>query len=85
MGEQFADLPREHYGAILVDPPWRFRTWDNRTRLVPAHSTPGIKGCAATHYDTMSIEDICALPVADLALPDCSLFTLEANGGIAAE
>jgi N6-adenosine-specific RNA methylase IME4 len=70
---EFAELPRAHYGAILVDPPWRFRSWDNRTALARAHST-GTNVSAATHYNTMPIEDICALPVGDLALPDCSLF-----------
>jgi hypothetical protein len=23
----FADLPRNHFKAILADPPWAFKTW----------------------------------------------------------
>ena len=35
----FADLPRNHYGAILADPPWRFRTWSetDQTRAPSNH------------------------------------------------
>ena len=51
------------YGAILADPPWRFET---RGR--------GGDRMADNHYPTMTFEDICALPVADLAAPDCALF-----------
>lgn len=28
----FGDLRRRHYGALLVDPPWRFRTWSDAGR-----------------------------------------------------
>jgi N6-adenosine-specific RNA methylase IME4 len=27
----FADLPQRHFGVILADPPWRFKTWNNQT------------------------------------------------------
>lgn len=69
----FSELPTAHYAAILADPPWRFRTWNKRTSIPRARSI-GTNVCAAVHYDTMAIEDICALPVAQLAAPDCSLF-----------
>lgn len=61
----FEGLPRKHYGAILADPPWRFETWGDQSN-------------AATHvdrhYSTMSIEDIRALPVGNLAAHDSVLF-----------
>src|SRR5215475_1917729 len=52
------------YGVILADPPWPFATW----------SPKGKGRSAEAHYDTMSIEDIKALPVADSATADCVLF-----------
>lgn len=52
------------YGAILCDPPWAFSTW-SKTRQTRS---------AENHYAIMTLDDICALPVADLAKPDCALF-----------
>ena len=46
---------------IYADPPWRY---DNK----------GGQGVAENHYPTMNINDICALPVADLAAKDSALF-----------
>jgi len=53
------------YGAILIDPPWRFT---NRTgKIGPEHKR-------LHRYETMSFEDIAALPVGDLALPKSHLY-----------
>jgi len=46
------------------DPPWTYRVWSKKG---PGRS-------AENHYPTMSLSDICALPVADLAAKDCVLF-----------
>jgi N6-adenosine-specific RNA methylase IME4 len=73
MSDPFADLPRGHYGAILADPPWRFATW-NKATAITRRAGHGTNVCAAVHYNTMAIEDIAALPVADLAADDCCLF-----------
>lgn len=55
-------MPVPHqFGAIYADPPWHY----NMKRG---------KGVAENHYPTMSTEEICALPVADLAAKDCALF-----------
>src|SRR5262245_12726716 len=69
----FDGLPRNHYGAILADPPWRFRTWDNRT-AIPKSRGNGTITSAASHYGTMPIEDIRAIPIGAIAAADCSLF-----------
>jgi N6-adenosine-specific RNA methylase IME4 len=69
----FGNLPQHHFGAILADPPWRFRTWDQRV-AIPRVRSDGTNISAATHYSTMAIEDIAALSVSDLATNDCSLF-----------
>ncbi len=53
-------------GAILCDPPWAFQTYGKK------HSTPH-RG-AEDHYSVMSIDDIKALPIPDLAAPNCALF-----------
>ena len=52
------------YSVILADPPWAFRAWSNK----------GMGRSAEQHYPTMRLEDIKALPVADLAAEDCVLF-----------
>lgn len=57
------DLPRGHFGAILADPPTRFETW----------SAAGMGRSADRHYPTMSWADLGALPIEELAAPDCVL------------
>ena len=64
--DPFDDLPRRHFGTILADPPWRFETYDKATTV----SARGQR----VHYRTMPLEEIMALPVADLAAKDCVLF-----------
>ena len=49
------------YSIIYADPPWSYRN-------------KGVQGAAERHYPTMSIQDLCALPVADIAAPDSTLF-----------
>lgn len=51
-------LRGQSFGTILADPPWRFA---NRTgKIAPEHRRLG-------RYETMSIDDISALPVAEFA------------------
>lgn len=61
----FADLPHGHFKAIYADPPWRFETWGSQENS--AHAVE-------RHYSTMTGSEILALPVGDLAAPDCVLF-----------
>ena len=51
----------QKYQAIYADPPWDYQ----QCRL---------SGSAKKHYPTMRIEELCALPVADIADRDCALF-----------
>lgn len=61
---------REKYGSILIDPPWRFQ---NRTgKMAPEHKR-------LRRYETMSFEDIAALPVGDLAAPRSHLYLWTPN------
>lgn len=57
-------LPRGPFSVIYADPPWRFASWSHRGEA---------KG-AVQHYDCMSLDDICALPVAGAAARDAALF-----------
>lgn len=58
-------LPSGQYGCILADPPWSFRTYAN-DNVAPARGKQP--------YAVMSLDDIKALPVADVAAKDCLLF-----------
>lgn len=58
------DLPAYYFGAIHADPPWHFETW----------SAKGYGRHAIQHYDTMSVSQIMALPVLDLASGNSVLF-----------
>lgn len=49
------------YNIIYADPPWRYDM--NRGQ-----------GAAENHYPTMSIQEICRLPVAELAAGLCFVF-----------
>lgn len=59
-------LPRNHFGCILADPPWAFRTFSGE------NMTP--HRCAEDHYSTMDLAALKALPVGEVAAKDCALF-----------
>ena len=52
------------YNVIYADPPWAYKVWSKK----------GAGRSAESHYPTMKIEDIKALPVGELAEKDCALF-----------
>lgn len=65
--EPFAPLPKVPGGfkTVLADPPWRFQ---NRTgKVAPEHKRLG-------RYATMSLEEIKALPVADVTAKNAHLY-----------
>lgn len=51
------------YRVIYADPPWQYNA-DFMDKY----------GHAKSHYSTMSIEELCALPVADIRADNCVLF-----------
>jgi len=57
------------YKLLLADPPWDFETWSNR----------GKGRSAEQHYSVMTLEDICDLPVAEIADPEGSALFLWAT------
>ena len=66
----FHNLKRAHYGAILADPPWRFRLWSGATAIRSSRT----RDSNAIHYKTLALDELRALPVTDLAADDCALF-----------
>lgn len=59
----FAPLERGAYSMIVADPPWTWSAWSDK----------GLKKSAQRHYNCMTLDDIQALPVGDLAAPDSAL------------
>lgn len=57
------------YNVIYADPPWSYT--DKRESSGPKGNSAG---SAAQHYQTMSLTDIRALPVAEIAADPCLLF-----------
>ena len=51
----------EPYQIIYADPPWRY-------------DQKGLQGAAEKHYSTMSLADICKLPVGSISAKDSILF-----------
>src|SRR6476661_6440706 len=55
----------QRFGTILADPPWQF---ENRTgKIAPEHKR-------LNRYGTMTLEEICALPVEDIAAEPSHLY-----------
>jgi N6-adenosine-specific RNA methylase IME4 len=54
--------PQGSAQVILADPPWKYGNFRK-----------SVNGAAVAHYGTMSVEDICAIPVAKWCAPDAFL------------
>lgn len=59
-------MPRGHYGAVYADPAWNFVKRSDKPTNKVRH--------AAAHYPTMSLAEIKALPVGEIARKDALLF-----------
>ncbi len=55
------NFPNKKYNIIYADPPWNY-------------NSKMMNSSAIDHYNTMSLEDICNLPVKDISADDCILF-----------
>lgn len=60
----FAGLRKNDYSVILADPAWTFATRSNK----------GKGRSPENHYECLTLDDIKALPVRDLAAKNCVLF-----------
>lgn len=61
--KETAKLPSSKYRVIYADPPWKYG--DGLTEAY---------GAAKFHYPSMSISELCALPVSDLCEDNAALF-----------
>lgn len=64
-----SDLPQGHFKALVVDPPWNFKS---RTALQMQnwHS----RRDAEKHYSVMTLDDIKKMPISKIAAKDAHLF-----------
>jgi N6-adenosine-specific RNA methylase IME4 len=58
----------KRFACIYLDPPWPYQNYSNKGSM---------HGGAQRHYDTMTLDDIAALPVGQLAADDCAVFCWE--------
>jgi N6-adenosine-specific RNA methylase IME4 len=65
LSESDAEFPDGRWPVIYADPPWQFEVYDE---------TSGILSAAGNHYPTMPTDQICALPVGNLATDSAVLF-----------
>lgn len=59
-------LPKGKYRVIYADPPWQYSS--------PQHTTEEQETVLETHYPTMTLEEIEALPIEDMAHDNSVLF-----------
>jgi N6-adenosine-specific RNA methylase IME4 len=59
------------YQTIVADPPWHY---DGRYRFAWRGNAPSGNDLEFIRYPTMSVEEIAALPVSDLAQPSAHLY-----------
>ena len=60
------EFPDRKYNILLLDPPWKYNARNNKnTRF---------GGGAGGHYPLMSMEEIKALPIQDIAADNCAMF-----------
>lgn len=57
-------LPPGPFGCIIADPPWQFRTYSGESAVPTQGKDP---------YETMTLDQLKALPVAEIAAKDCLL------------
>lgn len=65
LAEKQRALPDAKFGVVYADPAWRYETYSAET---------GMDRSADNHYPTAVTDEICALPVGDIAADDCVLF-----------
>lgn len=69
----------ERYRTIVADPPWRY-TKDPGSRRAKMDEPPRGRGRQAEdHYETLTTEEIAALPIGDLAEDDAHLYLWVTN------
>jgi N6-adenosine-specific RNA methylase IME4 len=65
--ETLDSVGAERFGTIYADPPWQYG--NQRTRAATDN-----------HYETLTVDQLCAMPVASLAAESCHLHLWTTNG-----
>jgi N6-adenosine-specific RNA methylase IME4 len=66
---------RKRYRTIVADPPWRYGKFNGFSTTGPTPTAGKLTDApTALPYDQMSVEDICALPVGDMATEAAHLY-----------
>lgn len=66
----FSPLAHRAYDVIVIDPPWRFMAWSKK----------GVtRKSAGAHYKTMTLDELAAMPVGELAAPAGALLLMWAT------
>lgn len=60
------ELEGQQFGTIYADPPWKY-------------GNQGTRAATSDHYDTMTVDDLCEMPVADHAADDAHLHLWTTN------
>jgi len=68
------NLEGKRFATILADPPWRFQ--NSTGKVAPGHKR-------LNRYETMTLQEIEALPVADVAAQTCHLYLWTPNALLA--
>lgn len=58
-------LPEKKYNIIYADPPWKYWAWNEESENGSRNATD--------HYETMSLDDLKALPIDQIADKNCAL------------
>ena len=61
-----ADLAGQKFGTIYADPPWQY-------------GNQATRAATSNHYETMNVDALCEMPVADLAADDAHLHLWTTN------
>lgn len=60
-------LPEGEFNVIYADPPWKYTSGDQHTDTTQ-------ETVIGTHYESMTIAELCALQIEDVAATNCVLF-----------
>jgi N6-adenosine-specific RNA methylase IME4 len=65
-------IPHGGYRTIVADPPWKYGKW-GKASVAPRGSSYEPQD-SAMPYQTMTVDEIAALPVGEIAAADCDLY-----------
>jgi N6-adenosine-specific RNA methylase IME4 len=67
----FVNLSQGHFRCIVADPPWQYGAWGKASIPRSKNHIPAIQPMP---YQTMTVQEIAALPIAGCAAEDCDLY-----------